>query len=296
MPHGQNTARTREATHCTWRTKVAGDTAFFHLYDEEDALCGARPASLAEPQGPQERVQWHTVEQLSEVAPMVQILDDPVPQTVEQLVDVPKIIDILVLEQVIEVPKIFSQDSIPQRVVLQGPQLVERLVGVPVPSFRHCVIAGTLPEVVLAGSETLLATSGASALGWVGSTGGCRAPPRRAPRAVNKYWARLGRARLPDVGRPCHCAAPVPAAHPVRERGGASDSVHRQRGGLLQLSVVRQIRCLQCKLCRKPEISQVQFLGPLLTRQLTFQRRVRGPDSAENFWEVPFSAWVWTSL
>ena len=61
---------------------------------------------------------------------MLQILDDPVPQTVVQLVDVLKIMDIPVPEQVIEVPKIFSQDSVPQRVVLQGSQLVEQF-GVP---------------------------------------------------------------------------------------------------------------------------------------------------------------------
>ena len=110
---------------------------------------GTRPASLAEPPGPQERAQRHTVEQLAEVAPVEQILDGPVPQTVVQLVDVLKIIDIPVPEQVIEV-KIFSQDSVPQRVVLQRPQLVEQLVEVPVPFFRQCVIAETLREVVLA--------------------------------------------------------------------------------------------------------------------------------------------------
>ena len=43
----QNTARTREATYCTSKTSVAGDTAFFSLYDGEDAVWGTRPASLA---------------------------------------------------------------------------------------------------------------------------------------------------------------------------------------------------------------------------------------------------------
>ena len=54
---GQNTARTREATYCTSKTSVAGDTAFFSLYDEEDAVWGTRPTRLVEPRGPQERVQ-----------------------------------------------------------------------------------------------------------------------------------------------------------------------------------------------------------------------------------------------
>ena len=44
---GQNTARTMEATHCMSRTRFSGDTAFFNLYDEEDAVWGTRPASLA---------------------------------------------------------------------------------------------------------------------------------------------------------------------------------------------------------------------------------------------------------
>ena len=46
---GQKTARTREATHCTSKTGVAGEAVFFELYDEDTA---GRPASLAEPLGP----------------------------------------------------------------------------------------------------------------------------------------------------------------------------------------------------------------------------------------------------
>ena len=43
---------------------------------------GMRPASLAEPPGPHERIQQHTVEQFGDLAPFVQILDTLVPQTV----------------------------------------------------------------------------------------------------------------------------------------------------------------------------------------------------------------------
>ena len=46
---GQKTARTREATHSTSRTGVAGEAVFFELYDEDTP--GWRPASLAEPLG-----------------------------------------------------------------------------------------------------------------------------------------------------------------------------------------------------------------------------------------------------
>ena len=41
----------------------------------------------------------------------------------------------VVSEQVIAVPKITSQDVIPQRVVLRVPQMAEQLVDEPVPSF-----------------------------------------------------------------------------------------------------------------------------------------------------------------
>ena len=127
---GQNTARTREATYYTSKTSVAGDTAFFSLFDEEDAVWGTRPTGLVEPRGPQERIQQHTAEQLADLAPMVQILDVPMPQMVDQLVDVLKLFDNSVPEQVIAVPKI-SHNTIPQRTVLFEPQLPEQLVEVP---------------------------------------------------------------------------------------------------------------------------------------------------------------------
>ena len=129
---GQNTARTSEATNYTSKTSVAGDTAFFSLYDEEDAVWGTRPTGLVEPRGPQERIQRHTAEPMIESfvpVPMLD-LDAPVPRTVDQLVDVLKLFDNSVPEQVIDVPK-FSQDAIPQRTVLFEPQLAEQLVEVP---------------------------------------------------------------------------------------------------------------------------------------------------------------------
>ena len=52
------------------------------------------------------------MEQLADVVPTVQILDIPVPQMVEQLPDVLRFFDTLLLvpEQVIEVPKILLDD------------------------------------------------------------------------------------------------------------------------------------------------------------------------------------------
>ena len=93
---------------------------------------GSRPACLGEPRGPQERDQPRTVEQFAVYAPMVQILDAPVPQLVEQLPDILHFFDTLtpVPEQVIEVPKIVL-DGVPVRISVRDTQLVEQLVEVP---------------------------------------------------------------------------------------------------------------------------------------------------------------------
>ena len=87
---------------------------------------------LGEPRGPQARIQQRTMEQLADVVPMVQILDFPVPQMVEQLPDVMRFFDFLlpVPEQVIEVPKILL-DDVPMRTALRDTQLAGQLVEVP---------------------------------------------------------------------------------------------------------------------------------------------------------------------
>ena len=95
-------------------------------------LGGSRPDRLSAVSGPQERVQRHTVEQMADGAPVLPMLEAPVPLMVEQLVEVLKILDNSLpdVEQVIEVPKIFS-DVIPSRSSVSEPQLAEQLVEVP---------------------------------------------------------------------------------------------------------------------------------------------------------------------
>ena len=84
----QKTDRAGEAAHRAPRrqkSKAAGEAVIFELFDEDTA--GMRPGVLAEPR-PQELVQRHTMEHIVDIvccAPMVQSLDAPVPQTVEQL-------------------------------------------------------------------------------------------------------------------------------------------------------------------------------------------------------------------
>ena len=81
---------------------------------------GSRPPCLGEPRGPQVGILRHNMLQRADVCPFVQILDAPVPQTVEQLPDVLRFLDRLttVPEQVIAVPKIFPE-SAPMRAVLR---------------------------------------------------------------------------------------------------------------------------------------------------------------------------------
>ena len=103
----------------------------YGLRAQKRPITGMRQAPLFEVL-PQVGVQRHTVEQRIEHTPYVQILDAPVPQMVEQLVDALPFFDTLcpVAEQVIDVPKI-SLEDIPARRLCREPQLVEQLVEVP---------------------------------------------------------------------------------------------------------------------------------------------------------------------
>ena len=106
---------------------------------------GMRPPPLVE-ERPQVRIQRHTMEQRIEHTPYVQILDAPVPQKVEQLVDFFKDLDIEVPAQVIEVPKILPED-VPMRAVLRAMQLAEQLVEVPtIVSYASLSLSQALRE------------------------------------------------------------------------------------------------------------------------------------------------------
>ena len=92
-------------------------------------LGGSRPDRFFAVSGPQERVQRHIVEQMADSAPVLPMLDAPVP-LVEQPVKVLKILDNSLpdVEQVIGVPKIILH-QVPQRAVPRERQLAEQLVG-----------------------------------------------------------------------------------------------------------------------------------------------------------------------
>ena len=64
----------------------------FPPVEEFTAYVARRPPPLVEVR-PSVRAQRHVVEQLADIAPMVQILDSPVPQTSEQLLEVFRLLD-----------------------------------------------------------------------------------------------------------------------------------------------------------------------------------------------------------
>ena len=89
----------------------------------------SRPTPLDEVR-PLGRVQRDAVEDLGEFAPMVQILDAPVPQMVDYVAEALRLLDRPIAEQVIEVPMI-SCSPCPSRSRVPEPQSAEQLVEVP---------------------------------------------------------------------------------------------------------------------------------------------------------------------
>ena len=126
---------------CSW-SRITGTEQGEERGEARDVLHGrvlvapppqaSQPPCLGEPRGPQERIQQRTMEQLADVEHMVQILDTPVPQMVEQLPDVMRFFDTLlpVPEQAFEVPKVVL-DDVPVRTSVCDTQLVEQRVEVP---------------------------------------------------------------------------------------------------------------------------------------------------------------------
>ena len=97
--------------------------------EEFTAYVARRPLPLVEVR-PSARAQRHIVEDLGVLAPLVQILDLPVPQTVDSVTDVLRLLDRPLAEQAISVPKI-SCSPCPSRSRVPDPQSAEQLVEVP---------------------------------------------------------------------------------------------------------------------------------------------------------------------
>ena len=149
-PHNQTTATRARRGRESYETKIHGEDpedspsqAFFQLYDEEDAERGVRPGSVMDPV-PQGRVQRHTVEHRIDACPFVQILDAPVPQVGDHVLELlQKIVTASLVEpvQVIAVPKIYLDRS-PLRSAVRRTQMAEQLVEVPTePGYVLAVLA-----------------------------------------------------------------------------------------------------------------------------------------------------------
>ena len=95
--------------------------------DEFTAHVAMRPLPLVEVQ-PSERAQRHAVEGLGEFAPMVQILDAPVPQMVDYVAQALRLLDRSIAEQVITVPTV-SCASCPSRSRVPEPQSADQFGG-----------------------------------------------------------------------------------------------------------------------------------------------------------------------
>ena len=183
-PRGQTTARA-----------AAGAQLFCLDLDEALAAGRSRPDRLTEVR-PQERVQRHSVEQMADGAPVLPMLDAPVPLVVEQPVKVLKILNnsLTDVEQVIEVPKIILH-QVPQRAVPREPRMAEQLVEVPVLSVSEVTIMA--PFVDTAGRTWYWISTGrmgGTRAGWRVPSHHPADPPggdHRQPRAVYKYWARM---------------------------------------------------------------------------------------------------------
>ena len=100
----------------------------FDLSFEEEPG-GARPDRLSEVR-PQDRDLRRTVDQIVDAVPGFPALDVPVPQMIDQPVVLLAAFDVLVPEQVIELPKMSTPTRCP-RTVLSVPQTAEQLVEFP---------------------------------------------------------------------------------------------------------------------------------------------------------------------
>ena len=128
---GQKTARAgvwgREMNYtATIRDPPTPQPELFSLYEEPG---GARPDRLSEVR-PQDRDLRRTVDQIVDAVPGLPALDVPVPQMVDQPLVLLAAFDVLVCEQVIEVPKLSTLTRCP-RTVLSMPQTAEQLVRTP---------------------------------------------------------------------------------------------------------------------------------------------------------------------
>ena len=242
-------------------------TQHFSLDDDDSVpeLWGSRSTVR-----PQERVQRHAVEQIGDSAPFLPLMG-------EQLVVVYKLLDVMVPEQVIAVPKIFVGD-IPPRRLCREPQMVDQLVTVPTnPDIVLCVFTRSpvspmedqLVEVPPIVPQPVPFFAGADGYVWRQLSG-----PKGA------YWWRVGSSHTqwaPPVDVPVYMQHKFQQSLVLR-------SVHQQSGGYSS--------CYTETGMHNP---QLQFLDLVV---VPVRATTSGTDSAENSGIAAGAAPVvlWTSL
>ena len=223
-----------------------------------------RPRCLGEPPGPQERVQRHTVEQHADFAAMVQILDVPVAQIVDQLVDVLKLSDAAIPSKLSQFPR---SRRTPSRSVrfsvshsLRNSWWQCQYGRGGCRASAACLSSRPLTlQFLVRYSMVAMETNGAGFPGPLRCIPGGLAPltpqmgrpgvAHRQPRAEDTYWARM-----------TWCTLPVIMQLQQSFFGTVEMPQIQFLNRLRTFQLCHRDRYAQCKLCRKPVIPQVQFL------------------------------------
>ena len=145
------------------------------------------------------------MEQIGDSAPFLPSLDVPVPLMREQLVVVYKLLDVMVLEQVVEVPKIFVGD-VPPRRLCRGPQMVDQLVTVPTnPDTVLCVFTRS-PAPPMEDQLVEVPPIVPQLVGFFAGSDGC--VWRQLSGATGAYWWRVGSSNTQWAPPPGYTARP----------------------------------------------------------------------------------------
>ena len=258
--------------------QAAGTVCYPMDVDDVPAASGSRPDRLLDVSGLQERVQRRTMEQIVDCVPVVPLLDAPVPQTVDQLVEVLRPLDTVVPEQVIEAPKITLHDAIPQRAVLRVPQMAEQLVDEPVPSFDDFELVEVgeeeeeeeEPPRMVPGSRVWCRVAGPAGVYWwmIGTSTAQHNSPEGLTARPGRYRNTGQGSRVTSL---LSCSSSSSSPRCVQ---GASASVHRQSGGYFSCFTETGLPVQTVQ--QTMEISQVPFLALLLTRPLLCNDRCLG--------------------
>ena len=141
LPHGKVFAA--PVFHQVHQEQLAGG----EIPENFPVVVARRPPPLVDVR-PSSCAQRHILEDLGELVPLVQLLDLPVPQMVENVTDtLLRILDFPIAEQVIAVPTV-SCASCPSRSRVPEPQSADQLVEVPTVLTPTCIAVQIVEQIV----------------------------------------------------------------------------------------------------------------------------------------------------